>query len=298
MHRRDPPVPMPASISFDQLLARCGLPRLEARALMSLASGRPREWLIAHGPDLVEPALRERFEALVLRRHEGEPIAYLAGVREFHGHRFEVGPAVLIPRPETEQLVDLVIDQASPGAWVLDLGTGSGAIAVSVARARPDLHMTATDRSPESLAVARRNAQTLLGEAQASRIAWHEGDWWSALPAGAAFDVIVSNPPYIAQTDPHLAQGDLRFEPHGALAAGADGLADLRTLVAGAPQYLRPGGLLALEHGWDQGAAVRGLMRAAGFVALATLRDAQQHERITLGRIQANVGRSAVPGLE
>ena len=291
-------MPIPVPCSFDQLLARCGLPRLEARALMTLASGRAREWLIAHGPDPVEPALRERFEALVRRRQAGEPIAYLAGAREFHGHRFEVGPAVLIPRPETEQLVDLVIDQASPGADVLDLGTGSGAIAVSVARARPDLRLTATDRSPESLAIARRNARSLLGESQAIRIAWHEGDWWSALPGAAIFDVIVSNPPYIAQDDPHLAEGDLRFEPRAALAAGADGLADLRTLVAGAPAHLRPNGLLAVEHGWNQGAAVRALMFAAGFVAVTTLRDAQQHDRITLGRIPANGGRSAVPGLE
>ena len=289
---------MPASRSFDQLLALCGLPRLEARALMTLASGRPREWLIAHGPDAVEPAIRARFEALVQRRHDGEPIAYLAGTREFHGLRFEVGPAVLIPRPETELLVDLLIDQAPAGASMLDLGTGSGAIAVSVAHARPDLRLTATDRSPYSLAVAQRNALALLGAAGAVRIAWLEGDWWDALAPDAQFDVIVSNPPYIAESDPHLTQGDLRFEPRSALAAGADGLHDLRTLIAGAPAHLRPGGLLAVEHGWDQGAAVRQLMSSGGLAEVATLRDAQQHERITLGRVQADLGRSVDPGLE
>ena len=289
---------MPASVSFDQALAQSGLPRLEARSLMTLACARPREWLIAHGPESVEPGIRERFEALVRRRHAGEPLAYLAGSREFHGLRFEVGPAVLIPRPETEQLVDLVIERAPPGACVLDLGTGSGAIAVSVARARRDLRLTATDRAPDALALARRNARALLGEDDARRIEWREGDWWAALAPEASFDVIVANPPYIAESDPHLAAGDLRYEPRAALAAGADGLIDLRVLIAGAPAHLRASGLLALEHGWDQGAAVRELMTSTGLAAVATLRDAQQHERITLGCLQANLGRSAVPGLE
>ncbi len=281
---------MTASRSFDELLAGSRLPRLEARALMTLASGRSREWLIAHGPELAEPALAERFEALVQRRQQGEPMAYLAGWREFHGLRFEVGPAVLIPRPETEQLVDLVIERAPYGAQVLDLGSGSGAIAISIAHARSDLRLVATDRSVVSLELARRNAMALLGAAGAARVAWHAGDWWAALPTQRCFEVIVSNPPYIAAADPHLAEGDLRFEPRGALAAGADGLDDLRTIVAGAPAWLRPGGLLALEHGWDQGKAVRELMRTAGFTSVDTLHDAQQHERITRGQARTNVG--------
>ncbi len=278
---------MPADIpeSIDHLLARAGLSRLEARVLMSHASGRSREWLIAHGADLADPACRHRFKALAARRRAGEPIAYLVGQREFRGLTFKVDPAVLIPRPETELLVDLAIEQAGPGAKVLDLGTGSGAIAVALAHARPDLRVVAGDRDSAALRVAVRNALALLGDRPGGKIDWREGSWWSVAAAAEGFDIVLSNPPYIAENDPHLAAGDLRFEPRQALAAGADGLADLREIVAGAPSHLNTAGLLMVEHGWDQGPAVRQLMIEAGFIQVCTVRDVQQHERITSARM-------------
>lgn len=288
----------PETSTFDRLAAACGLPRLEARILLSLASGRTREWLIAHGP---EPAARDcadRFEALAARRRAGEPIAYLAGQREFHGLGFAVDAAVLIPRPETELLVDQVLAQAPPSARVADLGTGSGAIAIALVHARADLRVVATDRSTAALSIAIRNAQALLGDEASARIDWRTGSWWSAIGVTERFDIIVSNPPYIAEGDPHLDTGDLRFEPREALASGPDGLADLREIIAGAPGHLTDEGALLVEHGWDQGAAVRNLMHVAGFTAIQTLPDLAQHERITRGVRTSQPGRAPNPGLE
>jgi release factor glutamine methyltransferase len=267
----------------DRLLAASGLPRTDARALLEAASGRSREWLAAHGDDPVAPDVRARFDALAARRRHGEPLAYLLGWREFRGRRFAVTPAVLVPRPETEELVDAALarlqDMASPR--VLDLGTGSGAIAVSLALERPDADITATDASPDALAVATANAERL----GAARVRWLQGDWWQALPAGVApFDLVVSNPPYIAEADPHLDDPALRCEPRQALASGADGLEAIRRIVAEAPRWLAPQGWLLLEHGHDQGPAVAGLLREAGFTQVSTLADAAGLPRIGTGR--------------
>jgi release factor glutamine methyltransferase len=275
----------PAGPSWDALLAGAGLARLDARVLLAHAAGRSREWLLAHGDEPAEPAAVTTFAALAERRRAGEPLAYLLGWREFLGRRFEVGPAVLVPRPETEGLVEAALARLPvPGAVaprVLELGTGSGAIAASIALARPDASVTATDLSAEALALARANAARL----GAARIVWHRGDWWQALPPGTAlFDAIVSNPPYIAQSDPHLLDPALRHEPRVALASGPLGLDAIDAIAAGAPARLAAGGWLLLEHGHDQGQAVRARLRAAGLVSVATLADLQGLERVTLGR--------------
>ncbi len=269
-------------MNWDTLAQTCALPRHEARALLEHASGRKREWLIAHGDEAADADAAARFEALAARRRAGEPLAYLLGWREFHGLRFAVNHHVLIPRPETELLVDEAAARAAPGARVIDLGTGSGAIAVTLARLRPDLRITATDQSAQALDVARDNARQLLSTAASPR--WLLGDWWQAVPAGESFDLIVSNPPYIADADPHLSCGDLPHEPRSALAGGADGLSDRRRIAAGARQRLAAGGWLLLEHGYDQSAALQALLRAAGWRDVATLADAAGHPRVTLAR--------------
>jgi release factor glutamine methyltransferase len=272
---------------WDALIAASALPRVDARALAEQASGRSRTWLIAHGDAPAPTEAAAAFRALAARRRAGEPLAYLLGWREFRGHRFAVSPAVLVPRPETEGLVDAALARLRPpGAGgapprVLDLGTGSGAIAVSIALARPDAAVTATDASADALAIARSNALALGAPA----IDFRQGDWWAALCADAApFDLVVSNPPYVAAADPHLLDGSLRHEPLAALAAGADGLDAIEAIVAGAPPRLAAGGWLLLEHGHDQGAAVRARLAAAGFAGVATLRDLQGLERIGLGQ--------------
>lgn len=270
--------------SHDQLIAAAGLPRLEARMLLEALSGRSREWLIAHGPEPVDAGLAARFLALARRRLAGEPMAYLTGRREFRGLMFRVDEAVLVPRPDTEILVDLALALAPPEARVLDLGTGSGAIAISLACARADLRLCATDRSAAALAVARRNAQSLLGQGGAGRIEFRQGDWWEALPASARFGLVAANPPYLAEDDPHLAS-DLRFEPREALVAHEAGLADLQRIARAAPRHLEPGGWLLLEHGMDQGAPVRALLTEAGLSSVRTERDAEDRERVTLGRL-------------
>jgi release factor glutamine methyltransferase len=272
---------------WDALLATSALPRLDARALAEHASGRSRAWLIAHGDEPVPRGQADAFRALAARRRAGEPLAYLVGWREFRGRRFAVSPAVLVPRPETEGLVDAALARLNPtgrdGAppRVLDLGTGSGAIAVSIALERPGAALTATDASADALAVARSNAAAL----GAPPIDFRLGDWWAALPGDAApFDLVVSNPPYVAAADPHLLDGSLRHEPPAALAAGREGLDAIDAIVAGAAARLAPGGWLLLEHGRDQGAAVRGRLASAGFEDVATLPDLQGLDRIALGR--------------
>lgn len=279
--------PGAAARSWDTLIAAAGLPRLDARALLEHASGRPRAWLIAHGDAPADPSAAQRFSALAGRRRAGEPLAYLVGWREFRGRRFEVGPQVLVPRPETEGLVDaaLAVLPAHHAPRVLDLGTGSGAIAVSIALERPDAVVVATDRSGDALACARLNA-TRLG---ASGVRFVQGDWWTALPTGTApFDLVVANPPYVADGDPHLDDPALRCEPREALAAGPAGMDAIVAIVTGAPARIVPGGWLLLEHGRDQGAAVRDRLRGAAFEAVRTLADLSALERVSLGRRPGN----------
>ena len=255
-------------------------PRLDAELLLAHALGRDRSHLLAHPDKPLERAAAERFLALVAARERGEPVAYLTGEREFWSLRLTVTPATLIPRPETELLVEqalALIPQAAD--WeVLDLGTGSGAIALAVATERPRCRIVATDLSGEALGIARANAADL----GLSRIEFLQGRWFEAVP-DRRFMCIVSNPPYVAEADTHLTQGDLRFEPRSALASGLDGLDDLRSIIAVAPHHLYKDGTLLLEHGSDQGLAVRGLLHARGFAQTRSLRDLSWHERVSGG---------------
>lgn len=240
--------------------ARKRIPAAEARLLLAELSGQSKAWLIAHDTDELPDAVVARYADWVARREQGEPVAYILGWREFYGHRFAVAPGVLIPRPETELLVEqgLAAIGNTPAPNILDLGTGSGCIAISLALARPDAHVWAVDRSASALQIAGQNASAL-----GARLHLLESDWFAALPP-QAFDLIVSNPPYIAPDDPHLGLGDLRFEPGSALAAPEAGLADLRHIVASAAERLKPGGWLLCEHGYDQGPAMRAMLAAAG----------------------------------
>jgi len=260
-----------------ELLAACGLSLREARALLAHALDTPREWLVAH-PDADVPARPyDTFRQAVQRRQLGEPMAYLLGTQEFYGRSFAVNPAVLIPRPETELLIDLALAamRPLPAPRVLDLGTGSGCIAITLALERPDAAVVAVERSRSALEVAHVNARSL-----GARVEFIESDWFSAVKG--RFDAILANPPYVAAGDPHLA--GLGAEPIDALTDQADGLTHLRAIVASAPGHLQRHGLLAVEHGFDQGEAVNALFRASRFGAVQTLRDASGLERVCTGR--------------
>jgi release factor glutamine methyltransferase len=209
-------------------------------------------------------------------------VAYILGHREFYGLAFEVGPAVLIPRPETELLVELGLERLPPQGRVLDMGTGSGAIAVAIAHTRPDAQVTALDVSPDALATARRNA-----DSNSARVRFLHSSWYEALD-GEQFDLIVSNPPYIAAGDRHLSEGDLRFEPAGALTDHADGLSALRTIIAGAPRHLAPQGWLLMEHGYDQAEAVRALLAQGRYTAVQSWEDLAGIARVSGGRAPAS----------
>lgn len=268
--------------TYDTLQAASGLPRIEARRLLEVASGRSREWLIAHGDEATSAPVREHYVSLCRRRRDGEPIAYLSGAREFRGRDFLVGPDVLIPRPETELLVDLAIGQCPPNARVIDLGTGSGCIAVTLAVERQDLQVLATDCSEPALCRATSNARLLCPQALAGeRLRLRPSNWWSGVDSSERFEVVVSNPPYIAANDPHLRQGDLRFEPASALTDGGDGLVALRAVVSGARSHLVDGGRLLVEHGYDQERAVRALLDTFGFGDVVCHRDAAGLPRVT-----------------
>ena len=258
-----------------------GLDRREAELLLLHVLGRDRAWLFAHADAVPAAAQAEAFRALCARRRAGEPVAYLTGRRGFWTLELEVNKATLIPRPETELLVEQALARLPEDAplRVADLGTGSGAIALAIARERPLAAVVATDLYGPTLAVATRNARAN----GVDNVWFRRGDWFVAL-GGERFDLIASNPPYIAAGDAHLEQGDLRFEPAPALASGADGLDDLRHLVAGAPEHLVPGGWLLLEHGHDQGEAVRALLAGRGYADVETLRDLEDRDRVSLGR--------------
>ena len=263
--------------------------RVDAEWLLAHVLGRPRSWLFAHSGDPVPTAAALRFASLSARRQAGEPVAYLTGTQGFWTLDLEVSPATLIPRPETELLVELALARIPPdaAARIADLGTGTGAIALAIARERPRARVIATDASDAALAVARRNGL----RNRVANVEFREGDWLAPL-AGERFGLIASNPPYIERDDPHLAQGDLRFEPPAALASGADGLDAIRAIVGGAGRHLQPGCWLLLEHGWRQGAAVRALLDAAGFTEVASERDLEGRERVSLGRWPAPAGGS------
>ncbi|WP_156414226.1 peptide chain release factor N(5)-glutamine methyltransferase [Bordetella sp. N] len=262
------------------ILFAAGLPRLEARMLLEHVLQKPRSWILAHDTDPLPADAVRAYTVLAARRAAGEPIAYLLGEREFMGHMFKVGPDVLIPRPETELLVETGLEwlRGFDSLSVLDMGTGSGAIAISIALARPDVAVLATDYSLAALKVAAENSLRLK-----ARVHFSPGSWYDALTAVKKFDLIVSNPPYISRQDPHLEQGDLRFEPRQALTDDADGLSALRTIIAGAPAHLKPGGALWVEHGWDQAPAVRELLTAAGLRGADSRRDLAGIERISGG---------------
>jgi release factor glutamine methyltransferase len=261
--------------------ARQRIPVSEARLLLGHVLGRNHAWLEAHRDDALDGEVLRVFASLVARRAAGEPVAYLLGVREFYGRDFAVSPAVLIPRPETELLVELGIAAVGRIAAprILDLGTGSGCVAVTLALELPGARVTAVDVSPAALDVARGNAARLGAD-----LRFCAGDWFTALPEGERFDLVVSNPPYVAEGDPHLSEGDLRFEPSLALACGADGLSAIRRIVAEAPAHLAPGGALYFEHGYDQGEAVASLLADAGY------RDIEQHRDLA-GIVRASGGK-------
>jgi len=245
--------------------ARATIPLSEARLLLRHVLGVPHAALEAHPEGKVSLRDTAAFRALVARRATGEPVAYLTGHREFYGMDFHVTPAVLIPREETELLVEIAVEK--PARRILDLGTGSGCLAIAVARELPLAQVTAVDVSAAALDVARENAAH-----HGVSVRFLQGDWFAPLD-GERFDLILANPPYVAEGDPHLAQGDVRFEPRGALAAGLQGLDDICRIAAAAPDHLLPGGRLWIEHGYDQAPAVAALLAQAGFVAIEQRRD-------------------------
>ncbi|CAG0972537.1 Release factor glutamine methyltransferase [Rhodocyclaceae bacterium] len=255
--------------------ARASVPLSEARLLLRHVLGVTHAALEAHPEREVSPRETADFHTLAMRRAAGEPIAYLTGHREFYGLEFHVTPAVLIPREETELLVEIAVEK--PARRILDLGTGSGCLAIAVARELPRAQVTAVDVSAAALDVARENAAR-----HGATVRFVQGDWFAPL-GGERFDLILANPPYVAEADPHLAQGDVRFEPRGALAAGPDGLDDIRRIVAAAAAHLVAGGRLVFEHGYDQAQAVAALLAQAGFVAIEQRRDLAGIPRVTGG---------------
>jgi len=264
--------------TIGDLLRECGLPRSEAELLLCSILGCERVWLIAHAEEAIDPCRARSAHARFARRRAGEPVSYITGWREFYGRALRVTPDVLIPRPETERLVELALERLPAPARVLELGTGSGAIAIALAIERPGLRIVATDVSEAALALARQNAQR-----HGLEIEFVLSDWFEALGPGR-FDLIVANPPYVAAGDAHLERGDVRFEPRLALVGGEDGLACIRKIAARAQDRLRPDGGLLVEHGYDQGDRCVALFRALGYAEVGDFHDLAGWPRVCAGR--------------
>jgi len=271
-----------SAVTVAQALSRSGLIPLDARILLGHVLSKDRAWIAAHRDAAVDVAQLRKFESLSRRRRDGEPVAYLTGRREFYSLELQVDGAVLIPRPETELLVELALARIAPDspARILDLGTGCGAVALAIAHERPCATVVGVDVSAAAIAIARTNAEN-LGISNARFV---ESSWYDAV-ARERFDTIVANPPYIAADDPHLTEGDLRFEPRGALTPGGDGLAAIRILVAGARSHVQHGGWFFTEHGYDQAGAVQALLGAEGFSEVQTRCDLAGQPRVTFGRL-------------
>lgn len=279
---------MSEDLSLRALLSSTKLNPADAKILMAHVLEThyqlPRSALLSRDDMLLNTEAMAEWIALEARRIRGEPIAYLVGKRGFHNIELHVASGVLIPRPETELLVEIGLREIkclSAPAKILDLGTGSGAIALAIAHEAPSTQVTATDQSIEALDIARKNAELLE---VTSRVAFFQGSWYTALNGDESFDIILSNPPYIAAQDPHLSQGDLRFEPVSALTDHGSGLSCLEKIISGAQQYLKPNGLLAVEHGFDQSQAVVALMQSTGFRDIQTHQDLGGHYRVASAR--------------
>ena len=279
---------MSTNTSLRSLLSSTTLPQNEAKILLAFVLEKhyqlPRSALLSHDEMELSPAALEQWKGIEARRLAGEPIAYLVGKRGFHDIELYVGPGVLIPRPETEILVEIAlreIQALNRPANILDLGTGSGAIALAIAHSAPQTIVHATDQSLEALAIAKMNAQQL---GLSDRVQFAQGCWYEALKEVIQFDVILSNPPYIALGDSHLSAGDLRFEPASALSDGGGGVSCLETIISQVDPYLKPGGLVAVEHGFDQSDAVVDLMKAAQLQEIQVHRDLAGHFRAVSGR--------------
>jgi release factor glutamine methyltransferase len=285
MPRAVDPNPMPENDVADALRAS-GLPDLEARILMRHVLGVERAWLISHSDQELEAGSLSAYRNLCERRRFGEPVAYLVGKREFYGLDIRVTPAVLIPRPETELLVECALENLAESGTsavhsrrLLDLGTGSGCIALAIASQQSGVLVFASDASPAALAVARANSAAL-----GLSVRWIESDWYASLDQ-QRFDLIVANPPYIARGDPHLGEGDVRFEPAIALTDGSDGWTAIGTIIDGAREHLAPGGSVLFEHGYDQAQGARSRLTRAGFHDVRSWRDLAGIERVSGGRI-------------